>query len=185
VPQESIPDDDSHTPGIPLGAAQTSPNSPAQPSSLVAENTSGPSAATTLQDAAQTARPQPTSSSSYQAILISKPVPEVPREHIAEAGVPADVPPRVTVQATTPGFTQRGDRTRVNTPPRNTVRVTRRPYSTRGDAAHAPLPFVVPPDELYRRSNGHYVDSETLWQLDDDREPVRPITCLLSRPALA
>lgn len=39
--------------------------------------------------------PRLASSSSYHAILISTPIPEVPREHMAETSVPAKVPQRV------------------------------------------------------------------------------------------
>ena len=92
-PQESIPDVHPHT--MPLATTQTALSSPGQASSL-AENPSKPSVPMPVLDAAQTSPPRPTSSSSYHATLISKPVPEVPREYItADASAPAEVLPRV------------------------------------------------------------------------------------------
>ena len=91
-PQESIPDVHSHT--IPLATTQTALSSPGR--APLAEDTSKPSVPMPVLDAAQTSPPRPTSSSSYHATLISKPVPEVPREYITEdVPTPAEVLPRV------------------------------------------------------------------------------------------
>ena len=181
-----------HSNTAPLDVAQTILSSPGQASSSVVENLPGPSAPTTVLGAIQTAPPRRASSSSYRISLISKPVPEVPQEHI-EVIEPAEVPPRVASPTFPPhafvsthgGHGVRGGRPRADTPPRKVVRVTQS-YPIPDETIHAPRPVVVPPGDFYpsRRSSrtGRYPDSETAWHVRGDGEPVRLITCCSHKP---
>jgi hypothetical protein len=181
-PRESTLDINSNT--TPLDAAQATLSSPGQASSSVVENPPEPSAPTTVQGAIQTP-PQRASSSSYHISLTSKPVPEIPQEHIAVMG-PTEVPPRVASPtfllpasvSTRGGHGIRGARPHADTPPRRSVRVTRS-YPILDETIHAPQPVIVPPGGFYpsRRSTGRYPDSETAWHVRDDPEPVRLIAC--------
>ena len=126
-PQESTPDVHSNT--APLDAAQTTLSSPGQASSSTVGNAPEPSVPTAVLGAMQTAPPRRTSPSSYRLSLISKPVPEVPQEHI-EVMEPAEVPPRVASPTFLPpasvsthgGHGARGGRRRADTPPRKAAR---------------------------------------------------------------
>ena len=135
-------------------------------------------------DAAQTSPPRPTSSSSYHATLISKPVPEVPREYITEdASTPAEVLPRVespTFHAPPTSISaHEGSRARPNMPPRKSVCVIRS-YPILDETTHAPRPVFVQLGDLYRHSSSRYTDSETAWHAHDEREPVRSNTYMPS-----
>ena len=177
-PQESTLDVHSNTAPV-----QTTLSSPGQPSSSIVENPPEPSAPTTVLGAMQTAPPRRASSPSYHISLISKPVPEVPQEHI-KVMEPAEVPPRVASPTFLPpasvsthgGHGARGGRPRADTPPRKAVRVTHS-YPILDETIRAPQPVVVPPGGFYpsRRSTGRYPDSETAWHVRDDGEPVRLI----------
>ena len=125
--------------------------------SPLVENPPESSAPMTVLGAMQTAPPRRASSSSYHISLISKPVPEVPQEHI-EVMEPAEVPPRVSSPTLlTPasvsthgghGARARGDKARAETPPRKSVRVTR-PYPILDETIRAPQPVIVPPGGFY------------------------------------
>jgi hypothetical protein len=140
LPQESTPNEHSHSLPLPLGAAQTALSSLPHPPET--------SVSTAVTGAAQTP-PRLASSSSYHAILVSKPVPEVPKEHMAEKSALTEVPQRVASPSfRAPTSMTHGGGAGANnhsiTPPRKAVHVTRS-YPTRGDAAHAPWTFIVPP----------------------------------------
>ena len=181
-PRESTLDVNANT--TPLDVAQATLSSPGQASSSVVENPSEPSAPTIVQGAMQTA-PRRASSSSYHISLISKPVPEIPQQHI-EVIEPAELPPRVaspmflppTSVSTHGGHGNRSARPRADTLPRRSVRVGPS-YPIVDETIHAPRPVVVPPGGFYpsRRSIGRYPDSETAWHVRDDPEPVRLIAC--------
>ena len=176
----------SHTISIPLGPAQTALSSPGQASSLVPGHPSEPSAPTTVPNAALASPPHPTSSSSNQAILASKPVPDIPGEDIAGVAVPSEARQRVPslkIQAPTPVSTHGSIRAHGNTPPRQDVRITRS-YPTLDEATPARGPLIVPPGDLYRpsRSTSRFVDSETAWNAHDGKEVVRLIIYLPSWP---
>jgi hypothetical protein len=181
-PRESTLDINSNT--TPLDAAQATLSSPGQASPSVVENPPEPSAPTTVLGAMQAAPPRRASSSSYHISLISKPVPEIPQEHI-EVIEPAEVPPRVASPMFLPpasvsthgGHGNKGVRPRADTPPRRAVRVAPS-YPILDETIHAPHPVIVPPGGFYpsrRRSTGRYPDSETAWHVRDEPEPVRLI----------
>ena len=166
LPQESTPDVHSNTAPAQVTHTVTSPG---QASPSVVENPPEPSAPTTVLGAIQTAPPQRASSSSYRISLISKPVPEVPQEHI-EVMEPAEEPPQVASPTFLPpvsvsthgGHGARGGRPRADTPPRKAVRVTQS-YPILDETIRTPQPVIVPPGGFYpsRRSTGRYPDSET------------------------
>jgi hypothetical protein len=176
-PQELIPDADPHT--TPRDPAQTAHSSPEQASSV--ENPSEPPAPVPILVGSRSASPRRASSSSYHAAMLTKPVPELPRVHMAEGYAPTEVPQRVaspTFQIPASVSTHGGGRVRANTPPRKSVRLNPS-YPTLDETVPAPRPVFVPPEDFYHRpatAASRYADSEMAWHARDEREPVRLIT---------
>ena len=187
-PEESASDAYSNT--VSPGGEQNDLSLPedARPS-LVVENPPEPSSPAAVVRVAQTASTRPTSSSSDPAVRSSRPVPELPREHPAEASTSADVQPRVvseTLQAPIPAYGGGGGgRAREDILPRRSVRVSATgPDATSNAimdrAVYAPRSVAFPSRSFsHRRSPSRYFDSEAAWH---KREPVRPITSLSSLP---
>ena len=188
-PEESVPDAHSNT--VSPGGEHNDLSLPEQARpSLVVENPPEPSSPAAVVSVAQTSPTRPIPSLSDPAVLSSKPVPEPPRGHAAEASTPADARPNVVpaiLQVPTlayGGGGGGGSRAREDILPRRSVRVSG-PRSdatldvTMDEAAYyAPRSAAFPRRyPSHRRSPSRYLDSETAWH---DREPVRLIPCLPS-----
>ena len=190
-PEESVSDACSNT--VSPGGEQNDLSFPeeARPS-LVVENPPEPSSPAAVGSVAQTAPTRPILSSSDPAVRSSRPVPELPQEHPAEASTSADVRPRVvsaTLQVPIPAYGGGGGggggRAREDILPRRSVRVS----ATRLDATsnaimdravYTPRSVAFPSrSSSHRRSPSRYFDSEAAWH---ERKPVRPITYLSSLP---
>ena len=186
-PEESVPDAHSNTVS-PGGEQNNLSLLEHAPSSLVVENPPESSSPAAVVSAAQTPPTRPTSSSSDLAVRSSKPVPELPREHAAEASTSADVRPRVvsaTLRVPVPAYGGRGGggggRLREDILPRRSVRVTRSDATLDAivdEADYAPRSVAFPRRySSHRRSPSQHLVSQAAWH---PREPVRPITCLSS-----
>lgn len=152
------------------------------------EHLSDPSTSATVLGAAQNAFSRLTSSPAHhyqhhhsQAASPSgfQPLQEVPRDPSAEPpaspATDALAPGRgvePTVLAPTSISSHAGTGGRAITPPTRSSRAARSSYPALPDATHS-RPIPVPFGTAYRRSAGPYTDSETVWQANDEREPVR------------
>jgi hypothetical protein len=79
-----------------------------------------------------------------------------------------------TLQAPTSITSHGGPGGRAITPPRGSSRVTRS-YPAFPEATY-PRPVQTAFGTAHRRSAGAYPDSETIWHVSDEREPVRSLT---------
>jgi hypothetical protein len=180
TPHESSPA--TPPPNAALGAAQTVLSFLGQASR---ENPSEASTSTAVLGAATNVLSRLASSSAHHhhhhhASSTSRPIPEVPEEHLVEAPGPAEVPQRVvepTPQAPTTasshgGASSNSGGVRTSTPPRGTARVTRS-YPALHEPTPIPRPVPAHTGGVYRRSTGPYLDSETIWNAHEDGYPVR------------
>jgi hypothetical protein len=106
-----------------------------------------------------------------------KPVPDLPREQLADTSSPMEAPQRHAADSTAQGGSRsvpsRGGGSgegHAIIPPRGLVRVTRS-YPALPDATHPPRSIRA--SHVHRRPTGTHADSETAWHPFDDRDPVR------------
>jgi hypothetical protein len=136
------------------------------------------SAAPTVLGAAQTVFSKITHAASHAAhhATSHKPVPDLPREQLAEASSPTEGQQQGQGPKSISSAGGGSGEGRAVTPPRGVARVTRSSPAL-PDAMHVPRPVRL--SHAHRRATGTYAESETAWHPFDDKDPVRLFPIML------
>lgn len=185
-PQEPLPH--APSPPTPHGAAQTVLSFLGQAASREArEAQAEASAATpTVLGNAQNMLSRLASSSisratPYATQALQQAVPDVLREHAAEAFGPSEVPQHAAERSpqgpapASPSSHSGGSGERPITPPQGVARITRSNPAL-PDVAYQPRAPRAPHSGVRRRTTGPYADRETAWLHYEDKDPVRSMT---------